>query len=83
GDPNPDQGHCVVAVDYDSAGIKILTWGMWGTLTWAAVAKYLTPAAQGEFHVVLTDEIVSKLTNKSPAGIDAAGLAADYAAMSA
>lgn len=31
-------GHCVGVVGYDATGVQISTWGMVGTLTWAAMA---------------------------------------------
>ena len=39
GTPDPNNGHCIVAVGYTTAGLTICTWGMLGTLTWAALAQ--------------------------------------------
>ncbi len=81
GDPDPENGHCVVAIDFTPAGLIVLTWGMWGVMSWGAVSKYLSVAGQGEFHVVLTDEIIEKANGRAPGGFDAAALTADLEAL--
>ena len=81
GAPNPDSGHAVCAVDYNKNGITILSWGMYGVITWAAVAKYLTPAGNGEMHVPLTPEIIAAATQKSPTGLNWSQLLSDIAAL--
>jgi hypothetical protein len=40
GPPDPDDGHAIVGMGYAGTGVKIDTWGMLGTMTWAAVAQY-------------------------------------------
>ena len=81
GPPNPDNGHAVCAVDYNKNGITILSWGMYGVITWSAVAKYLTPSGNGEMHVPLTQEIIAKATQKTPTGLNWAQLLSDIAAL--
>ena len=60
GAPNPANGHAVMAVGYDALGIRIDTWGLLGTMTWAAAAKYLTALGQGEFHAVFSADFDRK-----------------------
>jgi hypothetical protein len=83
GDPDPNNGHCVVGVGYTEQGVLISTWGMIGLLTWAAVAKYAVPAAGGELHVALSPDSVTRATGRAPAGFDLPTLQADLAAFSA
>ena len=42
GPANPDNGHCFVGVGYTDIGVVIDSWGMLGTITWAAIAAYAT-----------------------------------------
>ena len=46
GDADPDNGHCFVGVGWDETGIKIDSWGLLGTITDAAVAKYVNPGSR-------------------------------------
>jgi hypothetical protein len=43
-----------VSVGHNAVGVQICTWGMIGTITWAAIAKYATSICQGELHVALS-----------------------------
>ena len=47
GSPDPENGHGFNGAGYDSAGVKICTWGMLGKITWAAIAKYAAQSADG------------------------------------
>ena len=78
GAPDPDNGHCVAGVGYDAAGITIATWGMTGTLTNAAVAKYATASNNGELYTVVSHDALSKVTDKAPNGFDWSQLIADF-----
>ena len=77
GAPNPANGHAVMAVGYDALGIRIDTWGLLGTMTWAAAAKYLTALGQGEFHAVFSADSIASASEKAPNGFSAAQLQAD------
>jgi hypothetical protein len=68
GDPDPENGHCVAGVDLSQDGIVIDTWGMLGILTHAALAKYYVPENNGALFVLLSPDVISRLTQKSPAG---------------
>ena len=70
GPPNPDNGHAIVGVGYDSTGMKIATWGMLGTMTWAAVGKYCIDSADGGAYAMLTPDILNKAQKESPTGVD-------------
>ncbi len=52
GDPNPENGHCIVAYGYNETGILIDTWGLFRAMTWAAVAKYCS-APSGELYTLV------------------------------
>lgn len=86
GDPDPDNGHCVVGlggstrarlVGYNSVGVIIDTWGMLGTITWAALAKYCVSGAGGELWTMVGADIIAKANQKAPNGFAFAQLTAD------
>jgi hypothetical protein len=81
GRPDPDNGHCVVGVGYNEAGVKIGTWGMTGTLTYAAVAKYADVSGGGELYAVLSPNIIGAAQAKAPNGFDWEQLRADLATL--
>jgi hypothetical protein len=68
GDPNPQSGHCFIGADYDDPGVIINTWGLIGWQTWAAVAKYASPANGGQLTVVFTQDMIIRGQNKAPNG---------------
>jgi hypothetical protein len=81
GDPDPNNGHCVVGVGYNAQGIQIDTWGMTGTMTWAAVARYAVDAAGGALYTVVSIDSISKVTQKGATGFDWSQLIADFDSM--
>lgn len=82
GAPDPNNGHCFVAAGYDSVGTKICTWGLLGTLTYAANASDAVSAASGGMAwVVLSPDEISKAQTKAPNGLDWASLIADFDSM--
>ncbi|HYM54136.1 MAG TPA: hypothetical protein VES97_02155 [Solirubrobacteraceae bacterium] len=83
GPPNPSNGHCVVGVGYTAAGILISTWGLVGTMTWAAVAKYAVQASGGELYAALSPDQVAKGQAAAPNGLAWADLQADFDALAA
>jgi hypothetical protein len=78
GAPNPNQGHCFGAVGYASDGVKIDTWGMFGTMTYAALAQLCVAAAGGSLYVRLTPDQLAKGATKAPNGVDWSALIADF-----
>jgi hypothetical protein len=81
GNPDPDNGHCIIGVGYNSIGVQIDTWGLIGTLTWGAVANLCVNAAGGQLFVMLTPDQLVKSQMKSPLGLDWATLTADFKAL--
>ena len=81
GDPDPDNGHCFIGCGYNAAGVKISTWGMLGTDTWAAVKKYCASSANGQLLVLITPDQLAKGAAKAPNGVAWADLIADFNAM--
>ncbi len=75
-----DLGHCTAWFDYDSVGVIVNSWGLFGRITWDAVARYWAKAARGEVYAVFSPDWLAKATQESPSGLDAAQLAQDVAA---
>ncbi len=79
GDANPNEGHCFVGLGYNDNGVIVNTWGMMGTVTWPAVAKYAS-APGGELHVALGADAIERASAKAPNGFDLAALTAELKA---
>jgi hypothetical protein len=79
GAPNPNNGHCVVVVGYNTLGVQIATWGMIGTITWAALAAYCSPSSGGEIYVLLDPDEIADGASDPASGFDLAQLQADLA----
>ena len=78
GDPDPNNGHCVVGVGYSKQGVTIATWGMTGLMTDQAIAKYATHTAGGELYTVISQDAINKASQKAPNGFDWSQLVADF-----
>jgi hypothetical protein len=63
-------GHCVMAAAFDSQGIGDDSWGLEGTITWPALAKYGDPAVGGEVYVMLSAESLDRARQRAPNGFD-------------
>lgn len=81
GSPDPNNGHCVCGAAYNKQGVKIDTWGMLGTLTYAAIAKYAVPSAGGELYSMFSPDQLEKGHKKTPSGVAWRDLIADFEAM--
>ncbi len=81
GPPDPENGHCVAGVGYNSKGVVFDTWGMTGLMTDKAIAKYATQAAHGELYTVVSQDGIDKASQKAPAGFDWSQLIADFDSM--
>ncbi len=77
GDPVPANGHCMTHFSWDAAPIGCATWGMYGRITDAALAKYMTPANGGALYAAVSQDALIRATAKVPNGFDAAQLLAD------
>ena len=78
GDPQPQNGHFFVGLGYVSQGVIIDSWGLFGILTWAAVAKYCTPANGGGIYTVLSQEAIDEAKRFAPNGLDWDQMQADF-----
>ena len=78
GDPDPQNGHFFVGVGASVGGIKIATWAMTGTITWAAIAKYMAASANGALNVVISQDALVKGMAKFPNGLNWNQLMADF-----
>jgi hypothetical protein len=81
GASDPNNGHCVAGAGYTSQGVTIDTWGMTGLITDAAIAEYATPAANGDLYTVVSQDALSRATQKAPNGFDWSQLIADFDSM--
>ena len=80
GAANTQNGHCVGICGFTPQGVQIMTWGLVGTITWAALSAWCVPLQGGGIaHRVSTDWI-GKASSVSPTGLDLAGLKAAFAA---
>jgi hypothetical protein len=77
--PNSQNGHCIVGVGgdtvaarpgYNALGVNVCTWGLLGTMTWAAVAALTAEGAGGQLYALLSPDSISKATSKAPSGFD-------------
>lgn len=75
-EPNFNNGHAFVGVNYDAVGVWCFLWGgIKVRLTWAAVARYTGPAAAGELHTVVSKDAIVRGTQKAYNGMDFAAMA--------
>lgn len=81
GSPDPSNGHCIMGYGFNSTGVLIDSWGMLGTLTWAAVKKYAAASAGGELYAMLSPDQLAKGQQKAPNGIDWSALISDFDSM--
>jgi hypothetical protein len=80
GPPDPEQGHEVCIYGYNAQGVLIDSWGLKGTVTWAALAKYAVSAAQGALYTRLFADIVGT-SGTSPGGLPLTQIETDFNAM--
>lgn len=78
GAPDASNGHFVVGVGYNANGVTIDTWGLLGTLTWGAIAKYCAASNHGGAYVMLTPDQLAKGQTKAPNGVDWIQLIKDF-----
>ena len=81
GAADPNNGHCVAGVGYTAQGVTIDTWGMTGLLTDKAIAKYGSPKSHGDVYTVVSQDGISKASQKAPNGFDWSQLIADFDSM--
>ena len=83
GDPDPNNGHCIVGVGYTPRGVTVDTWGMAGVMTNAAVAEYCAESNGGALYSVLSHDQIALAHTKAPNGFDFTQLTADFQAIGA
>lgn len=86
--PDSNNGHCIGSCGYNSTnvavvgansqGVQVMTWGLIGTVTWAALAALFVDSAGGGAAVRITTDWVSKASGNTPAGLAYADLVADF-----
>ena len=81
GSPDPGNGHCIMSCGYSAAGLWTDTWGLLGTVTWAALAQYMVPDAGGACYVLLSPDMIAAAQQIAPNGINWAQLIADFDAL--
>lgn len=75
---NPNNGHAVIGAGYDDKAITVVTWGLYGKLTYEAIATYCAPGSGGEIYVLLTPDQLQKGQTKAPNGVAWDELIADW-----
>lgn len=81
GEPNPNNGHCTSWFDYNASGVIVNSWGLFGMITWSAIAKYWSAGAGGEIYAVFGQDWLNETAGTSPSGLNAAQLIADCRAL--
>lgn len=91
GSPDQNNGHCIGSCGYNptqiqavaisAKGLIIMTWGMMGLITWAAVAAWFIPSAGGGLATRVNADWLVKASAKTPSGFGAADLASDLSTM--
>lgn len=81
GEPNADNGHCFSLYDQGDAILGIGSWGMFGSLTYEALAEYAVESAGGALYIVLDDELLGAAQATAPDGLDWAALRTAFAAV--
>ena len=81
GTPDPGNGHAICCVGYSAQGVYIDTWGLIGTITYAAIKELCVNSNGGELYVLLTPDQIAKGQAKAPNGVAWADLISDFIAM--
>ena len=65
----PGNGHAIMGLGYNPAGVIVNSWGMMGTLTWAAIKKYCSARNGGSLYTMVTPDQLTKGATKAPNGM--------------
>jgi hypothetical protein len=79
--PDPKEGHCFVGLGVNAQGVIVDSWGLIGTITWAAIAQFCSEQSGGNLFTVLTPEAVNRVNGVAPDGLDWAALISAFDAM--
>jgi hypothetical protein len=84
GAADTQNGHCIgscaygvssiLAVAVTAQGVVVMTWGMLGLVTWAALAAWFVTSAGGGAAVRVTTDWVAKATGNTPSGLNLSAL---------
>ena len=75
---DPNNGHSFPAAGADHSRLKIITWGMQGWLTEAAIAEYAASQVGGEVYVLISQEQLLTAQQKAPNGVAWSDLVNDW-----
>lgn len=88
GAPDANNGHCIGSCGYSPSaiqgvavtadGVIVMTWGMMGLVTWAALASWFSAAGGGGLAVRVTTDWVSRASGQTPAGLAYPALVAAF-----
>jgi hypothetical protein len=75
GSPDQNNGHFIGScgynvVGYTAKGVLVMTWGMLGLVTWAALNAWFTSGAGGGLAVRVTTDWISKNSGDTPSGLN-------------
>ena len=79
--PVEANGHAFAFFGFDDIGVKVSTWGMKGTLTWAGLAHNIGQDPQGQLYAIISRDMLNKASLKSPSGLDWAAIGLQFAAL--
>lgn len=82
GPADHEHGHAFIGCGYQNGGVKIDTWGLFGTMPFGAVAYYCSINQGGQLFTVLSPEVIDRASARCPAGFDWTQLQADFQALS-
>jgi hypothetical protein len=84
GAADQNNGHCIGSCGYNptkilvvavtAQGLLVMTWGMLGLITWAAVAAWFVPSQGGGMAVRVSMDWVNKKSDTAPSGLDAVAM---------
>jgi hypothetical protein len=63
--PNPDNGHCIPAVAYDTDGLTVVTWGETKAMSWGFYEAYADEA-----FAVVSQDFIGATSGVSPVGFN-------------
>jgi hypothetical protein len=81
-------GHCIGSCGFNvpkiqvvavtAQGLLVMTWGMLGIITWAAVAAWFVPSAGGGMAVRVSQDWINQKTGVAPSGLNLSALIAAF-----
>lgn len=79
--PDMNNGHSFGGFGYDTTGVKIDSWALFGTITYASIAAICSQSAGGGLYIRLTPDMLAKGQAKAPNGVDWSTLISDFDSM--